>query len=57
MIKGWLGEKGVQLGLWMLLPKAQYPRVHDVIVPDNRGTTQIDHIVVSTCGIFVIETK
>ena len=31
--------------------------INDVIVPTNKGTTQIDHIYFSNKGIFVIETK
>lgn len=57
MLKGWLGEKGVQFGIWLNLPKEVYPRLHDVILPDDNGTTQIDHVLVSKYGIFVIETK
>lgn len=34
-----------------------YHRYHDVIVPGHDGTTQIDHILVSVFGLFVIETK
>lgn len=30
---------------------------NDVLIRTKRGSTQIDHIVVSTYGIFVIETK
>ncbi|MEE4246193.1 MAG: NERD domain-containing protein [Kangiellaceae bacterium] len=30
---------------------------HDVTLKTPDGTTQIDHIVLSPCGIFVIETK
>lgn len=31
--------------------------VNDVTLPTENGTTQIDHIVISKYGIFVIETK
>ena len=34
---------------WMLL--------NDVLLPSGQGTTQIDHILVSPCGVFLIETK
>ena len=36
---------------------AVYRRFHDVIVPARNGTTQIDHVLVSCYGIFVVETK
>ncbi len=55
-IKGWLGEKTVALFL-MNLPKEKYCVIHDVMLPSKAGTTQIDHIVISIYGIFVIETK
>lgn len=57
LIKGWLGEKLTTFGIWMRLDPEVYRRVHDVIVPARNGTTQIDHVLVSIYGIFVIETK
>lgn len=52
---GKLGEKRVAAKLnW--LPK-KYITLNDILLPTNYGTTQIDHIVVSPYGIFVIETK
>lgn len=35
----------------------EYITLNDVLLPTHYGTTQIDHIVVSPYGIFVIETK
>lgn len=55
-IKGEIGETKVALIL-STLPKELYRTFNDVIVPTRYGTTQIDHIVVSPFGIFVIETK
>lgn len=57
IIKGWFGEKATTLGLWAFLDKSVYHRVHDVIVPAPDGTTQVDHVLVSEYGIFVVETK
>lgn len=34
-----------------------YLVLNDVMVKGDRGTTQIDHVVISKYGIFVIETK
>lgn len=45
------------IGIWAFLDKNVYLRYHDVIVPTANGTTQVDHILVSPYGIFVIETK
>jgi hypothetical protein len=56
--KGWFGEKMVLRGLRKLDP-AQYRVFHDLYLPhpSEQVTTQIDHVVVSPFGIFVIETK
>lgn len=54
--KGKVGERKVANKLdW--LPKNKYVVINDVILPTTHGTSQIDHIVVSIYGIFVIETK
>jgi len=34
-----------------------YRSLHDLTLPTPDGTTQIDHIIVSKFGVFVIETK
>lgn len=39
------------------LPSRTYRQFHNVVVPTSNGTTQIDHLIVSTYGLFVIETK
>ncbi|MEC4749815.1 nuclease-related domain-containing protein [Methylomicrobium sp. Wu6] len=39
------------------LDKNKYYVMHDITLPTEEGTTQIDHIVFSQTGIFVIETK
>jgi hypothetical protein len=56
-IKGWLGEKITTFGMWALLDNDTYRRIDNVIIPSPDGTTQIDHVLVSVYGIFVIETK
>ena len=38
------------------LPK-EYKIINNVIIPHQKGTSQIDHIVLSPYGIFVVETK
>lgn len=56
--KGWHGERAVSKGLSRLEP-ATYRTFHDIYLPrpDGQGMTQLDHVVVSPFGIFVIETK
>jgi hypothetical protein len=55
--KGFFGEKKVQLATGLLLDGEQYHRVDNVTLPIQNGTTQIDHVIVSVYGIFVVETK
>ena len=55
-IKGYIGEKAVVTVL-SGLPEGQYKILNDIMLQTEQGTTQIDHIVVSVYGIFVIETK
>jgi len=57
LIKGWIGEKGTQFSMWLGLDANVYRRIHNLILPAQGGTTQIDHVLVSVFGIFVIETK
>lgn len=54
--KGLLGERTVNRHL-CTLDESKYTIFHDVIIPSGNETTQIDHIVISQFGIFVIETK
>jgi hypothetical protein len=56
-VKGWLGEFRVRQVTTTQLDTETYRQFHDVILPTADGTTQIDHIIVSEYGVFVIETK
>lgn len=55
--KGWFGEQMVRFWLHRHLNKTLYVTLHDVTLQTPDGTTQIDHVVVSPFGVFVIETK
>ena len=57
MFKGWFGEQKTDFNLWLNLDKELYRKFHDVIIPSNNGTTQVDHILVSPFGLFIVETK
>lgn len=57
VLRGWWGEKVTAVLMWFSLNTKVYRRFHNVIVPTSNGTTQIDHILVSQYGLFVIETK
>ncbi len=54
--KGKRGEKQVAV-LLSLLPKKRYRVINDLLLLSGGHSTQIDHVVVSIYGIFVIETK
>ena len=56
-IKGALGEAAVNAGAALTLPSSVYRRFHNVMLRTVSGTTQIDHVLVSVFGVFVVETK
>ena len=55
--KGMIGEIIVNISAKWLLDKNEYHLIKNVTLPTPGGTTQIDHIIISVYGIFVIETK
>ena len=55
-IKGWFGETAVAVIL-AGLDKEEYKVINDVMLKTEYGSSQIDHVIVSIYGIFVIETK
>jgi predicted RNA-binding Zn-ribbon protein involved in translation (DUF1610 family) len=55
-IKGAIGEKKVSSILY-LLHKSNFKVINNIVLKKGERTTQIDHIVISNFGIFVIETK
>jgi hypothetical protein len=55
--KGKLGEFIVNISAKLFLDKKQYRLIKNVTLPTENGTTQIDHLIVSPYGVFVIETK
>ena len=56
-VKGMLGESVVNLLAKIMLDKDDYHLIKNVTLRTNEGTTQIDHVIVSRYGVFVIETK
>lgn len=55
-IKGYLGEKNVA-SILSFFPYDKYKIINDILIKSNDRTIQIDHLVISIYGIFVIETK
>ena len=56
-IKGRIGEAWVNARLLEALDPSEYILIPNVMLPAAGATTQIDHIVVSRFGVFVVETK
>ncbi|MDX8355308.1 nuclease-related domain-containing protein [Cognatiyoonia sp. IB215182] len=55
--KGGRGERQVHNALSSVLDEDEYRVLSDLILPIASGTTQLDHLILSRFGIFVIETK
>jgi predicted RNA-binding Zn-ribbon protein involved in translation (DUF1610 family) len=55
--KGVAGEFFVNSSVKFLLDKEKYHLIKNVTLPTEDGSTQIDHIIVSEFGVFVVETK
>ena len=57
-VKGWFGETVLSTLLKVKLDGTKYRILHNIMLPTDDGTTtQIDHVIVSEWGIFVIEAK
>lgn len=55
-LKGHIGEFRVSRKL-KKLPKDKYRVINNIMVVQNEATHQIDHLIISQFGIFVIEVK
>ena len=55
-IKGYLGELKISIFLYFL-NKKEYKVIHNINVFHNGMMSQIDHVIISIYGIFIIETK
>lgn len=55
----YIGKRGEEkvAGILNRLPSDEYITINNVLCQKRRKSTQIDHVVVSPYGIFVIETK
>jgi restriction system protein len=52
-----IGELKVRQTLTTHFKAPSYQLLNNITLPYENGTTQIDHILVSTKGVFVLETK
>lgn len=57
IIKGWVGEVQGTIAKKIFLDSQIYVDINNVTIPTPNGTTQIDHVIVSRYGVFVVETK
>lgn len=57
LFKGWTGEMQATIAHWLCLDSDTYININNVTIPTANGTTQIDHVIVSRYGVFVVETK
>jgi len=55
--KGKVGEFIINLSAKLFLDKKKYHLIKNATLPTEDGSTQIDHIIVSKYGVFVVETK
>lgn len=55
--KGVAGEFTVNILARIMLNKDEYHLIKNVTLRTEDGTTQIDHVIVSRYGVFVVETK
>ena len=55
--KGLVGERNVNEWIKAQLDPDQYILIENITLPTKNGTTQIDHVIISRYGIFVVETK
>lgn len=56
-LKGLSGELQATLAQKVFLDRNVYHDINNVTLQTANGTTQIDHVIVSRFGIFVVETK
>jgi len=57
LIKGWIGEAKTKVSQKVFLDSKQYHIFNSIIVHTGSMSTQIDHVIVSKHGVFVVETK
>lgn len=57
MFKGFVGEAMGSLAAALFLDSRVYRSVNNVTLETSNGTVQVDHVIVSRFGVFVIETK
>ena len=54
---GWFGQLKTVIAKKLFLWPSDYVDINNVTIRTRRGTTQIDHVIISRYGGFVVETK
>jgi restriction system protein len=57
MLKGFVGEAMGSLAAKLFLDSRVYRSLNNVTLKTSNGTVQVDHVIVSRFGVFVIEAK
>jgi restriction system protein len=57
IFKGWAGEIQGTIAKKIFLDSRIYVDLNNVTIPASNGTPQIDHVIVSRYGVFVVEDK
>ena len=55
--KGWIGEKILALYIKNIVKDKKGILLNNLLLPCDKDTTQIDHVLLLPSGIFIIETK
>jgi len=54
--RGRIGELKTIIAKKVFLRSGDYLDLNNVTIPTHNGTTQIDHLIVSRYGVFVVES-
>ncbi|MFC4891753.1 NERD domain-containing protein [Pseudofrancisella aestuarii] len=55
--KGWIGEKILTISVKNIVKEKNGILLNNLLLPTEKDTTQVDHVLLLPSGIFVIETK
>src|SRR5690554_416742 len=55
--RGEWGEEQTASEIESCLDAGGYKAFHNIIIPSVNGTAQLDHLIISKFGVFIIETK
>ncbi|WP_152206566.1 nuclease-related domain-containing protein [Marinobacter changyiensis] len=55
--RGWVGESLVNIAARLFLDRNTHHPIHNVTLPTEYGTTQIEHSIVSHFRVFVVDQR